>query len=145
MRSGLLAIHIGFGVLGLVAGPVALAVGATRRSTAGMAYHACVAVVTLTALLLLALDPGRLWWLLPVAVATQAAAVLAVRVLRRRGPRWSTYYPHLIGGSYVALVTGLLIGTWGDPVAWVLPAVLAQPLIHVAKGRLRDGAGTAVP
>lgn len=135
--GALLAVHVAAGVVGLLLGPVALAVSATRRTPLAVAYHAAVVVVTVTATALVALSPARLWWLLPVAVATQAAAVGAVVVLRRRRPGWTTWYAHLIGGTYIALVTGLLIGTWGDVVAWALPAVAAQPLIQVAKGRLR--------
>ena len=137
VRTVLLLVHVGAGVLGLLIGPAALAVSATRRTPLAVAYHAVVVVVTVTATALVALAPGRLWWLLPVAAATQAAAVGAVVVLRRRRPGWTTWYAHLLGGTYIALVTGLLIGTWGSAAAWVLPAVVAQPLIHVAKGRLR--------
>lgn len=137
MRTVLLLVHVGAGTLGLLIGPAALALSATRRTPLAVAYHAMIVVVTLTATALVALAPARLWWLLPVAAATQGAAVGAVLVLRRRGPGWTTWYAHLLGGTYIALVTGLLIGTWGEVAAWVLPAVAAQPLIHVAKGRLR--------
>jgi hypothetical protein len=44
--------------------------------------------------------------------------------------------PHLLGGSYVALTTGLLVAQTGNPVAWVLPAVLGQVPIALAKRRL---------
>ena len=71
------------------------------------------------------------------AVATPGIALAALAVRRRRQPSWPTWYAHLMGGSYVALLTGLLAVSWGSPLAWILPAVLAQAPIALAKTRLR--------
>jgi hypothetical protein len=87
--------------------------------------------------------PG-LGWLLPVAVATQALAVAGALARRQDWPRWRTMQPHLLGGSYIALVTGLLVASTGNPVWWVLPALVGQVPIAVAKRRLH-GAGVTAP
>lgn len=46
--------------------------------------------------------------------------------------------------SYIALVTRVLIAETGNPVCWLLPAVVGQLPIAVAKRRLHAAPGPAV-
>ena len=55
-------------------------------------------------------------------------------------PHWRTVQPHLLGGSSVALTTGLLVAQTGSPLAWVLPALLGQVPIALAERRLAGAA-----
>lgn len=64
-----LAFHITVGVLALTLGPLAL-LAARRRgavNVAATAYHWAVLAVCVSAAALVGADPGRLWWLLPIA------------------------------------------------------------------------------
>ena len=64
----------------------------------------------------------------------------------RPAPHWPTLQPHLLGGSYIALVTGALIASTGNPVWWVLPALVGQVPIAAAKRRLhREVVGAPAP
>ena len=38
-------------------------------------------------------------------------------------------------GSYISLVTALLVVNWGSPLAWILPTVVGSPLIAVTSRR----------
>ena len=139
----LLLIHVTAGTAGLLLGPVWLVarlVGA--RGPAG-GYQAAVAGVAASGAVLAVSAPG-LGWLLPVAVATEAFAVAGALARRQAWPHWRTLQPHLLGGSYIALVTGLLVAATGNPVWWVLPALVGQAPIAVAKRRLH-GAAVAAP
>ncbi|MDP9459692.1 MAG: hypothetical protein M3Q22_05355 [Actinomycetota bacterium] len=146
MRSTLLLLHVAAGTAGLLLGPLALLAycrpSARRRS--GTAYLGALVAVALTAVGLASLDITGLWWLVPFAVATPATALTGIVVRRRQGPSWPTWYTHLMGGSYVALLTGLLVVSSGHPAAWILPAVLAQAPIALAKTRLRASAAARV-
>ena len=137
MRDTLLTVHILAGTTGLLLGPVWLV--ARRRGArawpAAAGYQSAVVVVSATGAVLAVVTPG-LAWLLPVAVLTQALAVSGALARRRRWRRWDTFQPHLLGGSYIALVTALLVAETGNPLFWVLPALVGQAPIAVAKRRL---------
>lgn len=140
IRDAVLVAHVVLGTAGLLLGPAVLLTSDDGRRRAARAYQLAVTGVTASATVLALTAFERLWWLLPVAAATQAALVLGVRAWRRREAGWPTACAHLLGGSYVALVTGVLIAGTGNPVFWLLPAVVAQWPIAVAKRRLA-GAG----
>ena len=135
-RESVLTIHVVLGTLGLLLGPAVLIAGGGLRRAAARGYQLALAGVAVSALVLAATAFSRLWWLIPVAAATEAAALLGLLAWRRRRPGWPTACAHLLGGSYVALVTGVLIASTGSPVFWVLPAVVAQWPIAIAKRRL---------
>ncbi|MCA1700932.1 MAG: hypothetical protein LC790_19340 [Actinobacteria bacterium] len=90
-------------------------------------------VVSLSALALAALDLSALWWLAPLAALAYALAVLGLLAPRRRGRGWVRAYAHGQGGSYIALVTALLVvsldGT-ASAAAWFVPTLLGLPLIE---------------
>ncbi|WNV76156.1 hypothetical protein [Geodermatophilus sp. DSM 44513] len=137
MGATLTALHVTAGTAGLLLGPLWLAArvrGAAGRSLAA-GYQVAVAAVAVTGGLLAVAEPG-LGWLVPVAVLTALLAVGGALARRRDWPRWRTLQPHLLGGSYVALVTGLLVASTGDPVWWAVPALVGQVPIALAKRRL---------
>ena len=148
MRETVLAVHVVAGTAGLLLGPAWLLarLAGVRGRPAAAGYHLAVAVVCTTGAVLAVTAPG-LGWLLPVAVLTQTLAVTGAVARRRRWRSWPTVQPHLLGGSYIALVTALLVAETGNAVFWMLPAVLGQLPIAVAKRRLHRvaGASPAVP
>lgn len=135
-RDGLLLVHVGLGTAGLLLGPAVLVTRGAVRAVAARGYLVAVGGVVVTAVGLVALDPAGLWWLLPVAGATAATTVLGVRSWSSRPAGWPTACAHLLGGSYIALVTGAFVGGTGNPLFWVLPAVVGQWPVAVAKRRL---------
>lgn len=144
----LLVVHIGAGALGLVLGAVAMVLGARRsrrHGWVGKGYQACVLALVLSALGLVIREPGRLWWLGAIAVATEAAALGGWWVRRRRRPGWLPVHLQLMCGSYVSFLTAALVVNWSSPLAWLLPTVVASPAIAVAASRAgRPGARAAV-
>jgi hypothetical protein len=128
VRTLLLTAHVGAGVAGLLAGPPAMAAALhNRRSTAaGRAYLAAVTVLTATAAGLVALRPAALWPFLLLAAGTQAAVVGA------RAAQPLPRHVRLVCGSYVSLVTALLVVSWGSLLAWILPTVVGTVLVERA-------------
>lgn len=122
----LLSLHVVTGALGLVLGP--LAMRAEKRlphqSRTGTWYHSSVLAVSLTAVLLAALDWSTLWWLSILAVVSYGLALLGLVAPRRRPRGWVRAYAHGQGGSYIALVTALLVVSLDGPastLAWSSP------------------------
>jgi hypothetical protein len=137
MHALLLVVHVASGSAGLLLGPVAMIAPKRRgrHTRAGGAYQVAVGALTASAVGLALLDWRRLWWLALIAVATEAAAMGGLRVRRRRRPGWRSRHVRLMCGSYVSLTTALLVVNWGSPAAWVLPTVVATPLISWAARR----------
>ena len=137
MRDFVLWLHVSVGTAGLLTGPLWLAVrlGGGRADGLAWAYLLAVAAVAVSGAVLAVVTPG-LAWLLPVAVLTGGLAVAGALARRHDWSHWRTLQPHLLGGSYIALVTGLLVASTGNPLWWVLPAVVGQIPIAAAKRRL---------
>ena len=137
VRDLVLHLHVVLGTAGLLLGPLWLT-GRVRGHPAhgaAVGYQAVVAGVVLSAVVLAVTGPG-LGWLVPVAAATEVLAVTGA-LARQRGWRgWRSWQPHLLGGSYIALVTGVLVAETGNPVFWLLPALVGQLPIALAKRRL---------
>ena len=150
LHDSLLALHVIAGSLGLILGPVAVWAGTQGEleGGAGSAYHWSVLAVCLTACGLVALDFRALWWLLLLAGLSYALALLGFLAPRRRWRGWVRAYARGQGGSYVALVTALLVvsveGT-ASVAAWVLPTLVGHPLIErrAASLEAREGAERA--
>jgi hypothetical protein len=137
VRNVVLVLHVVLGTGGLLLGPAWLAARLRGRPALGLAvaYQAVVAGVAVSAAALAVTDP-QLGWLLPMAAATEALAVTGALTRRRDWPGWRSWQPHLLGGSYIALVTGLLVAETGHPASWLVPALVGQLPIAVAKRRL---------
>ena len=133
MRSLLLVPHIAAGVAGLIVGPAAIkaAMDDRRHTASATAYVAAVTVLTITAAGLVARRPGALWPFLLLAAGTEAA-VLAAGKARR-----TDHHVRLVGGSYISLVTALLVVSWGSIAAWILPTVIGTLLVERAAGATR--------
>ena len=139
MRDVVLHLHVVVGTVGLLLGPAWLVVRRRGRRARGLAvaYQVAVGGIALSAAVLAVTDPG-LRWLVPVAAATEVLAVTGALARRRGWSGWRSWQPHLLGGSYIALVTGVLIAETGNPVFWLLPALVGQLPIAVAKRRLQS-------
>jgi hypothetical protein len=150
MLRAVLALHIAAGFVGLVLGPVAMA--ASKRAgahvRAGEAYHWVMLVVCLTAAVLAALDWSRLWWFLPIAIGSYAFALLGYVAAKRRWRGWLVPHVSGQGGSYIALVTAVLVVNWGTLTGtpgratlwpWVLPTIIGTPIITFVNVQVRRG------
>jgi hypothetical protein len=135
----LLGLHIISGAAALALGVLALIGAARRQSSRDLllaAYLWAVLATCLTAILLSALDWSRLWWIVPLAVVSYLLALVGYLAVRRGWAQWIA--AHGLGGSYIALVTALLVVSAGDIsttaeiVAWILPAAVGVPLIFRA-------------
>ena len=146
MRDAVLYLHVVLGTAGLLLGPAWLAVRRRVGAATGLAtgYQVAVAGIALSAAVLAVTDPA-LAWLLPVAAATEALAVSGALARRRGWSGWRSWQPHLLGGSYIALVTGVLIAQTGNPLSWLLPALAGQLPIAVAKRRLHAQPPSTAP
>ena len=123
----LLGIHIAAGVLGLTLGPVA----AVRPGRWLRAYEWAVLVVCASTLGLVAMDVSGLWPFALLALGTAALVVAGRRTDRRDA------FIRLTGGSYISLVTALLVVSWGSVAAWLLPTLLGVPLVEWFAARAR--------
>jgi hypothetical protein len=86
-----------------------------------------------------------LWWLAPVAALSYALAVLGRYAATRQFHGWSHAYVHGQGGSYIALVTALVVvaltvdGPLAGPIVllpWLLPTAVGKLLIEWWRRRL---------
>lgn len=140
-------LHIGAGVAALAVGPLAL-ITQHRRTRAALAacYQLAVAVLTTSALGLVALSLGRLWWLLPFAIGTEAAVVGGWWLGRDRSRGPTPARARLMGGSYVSLITALVVVSWGgNPLTWVLPTVIGVVAVETAAARSASHGHPAAP
>ena len=146
MRDTVLALHVVAGTTALLLGPAWLVL--RLRGASGLvvswAYHLAVATVVTSSAYLAVSAPG-LWWLLPFGALTETLAVAGALARRRSWPGWRTWQPHLLGGSYIALLTGALVAGTGNFLFWLVPAVVGQLPIAIAKRRLHDAARVPLP
>ncbi|MBD0322691.1 MAG: hypothetical protein ICV72_04785 [Aldersonia sp.] len=161
----LLIIHIVAGTAGLVLGPLAMRHD-RRRFAAGdrfcgpinAGYQATVLAVCLSAVALVVLYRPELWWLIPLSVLTYGLALLARESAARRFRGWTHGYVHGLGGSYIALVTALIVvsltvdGPVTGPaqlIVWLTPTAIGTALIELWRRRLVNaislGTGAAKP
>lgn len=137
MTTWILAAHIALGTTALIAGPVAMGArkGPGLHVRVGEAYHWVVLGVCVSAGTLAVLDWGRLWWFLPIAVGSYAFALLGYLAAKRRWRGWLRFHIAGQGGSYIALVTALLVVNAGSSAgaapawAWLLPTVVGTLLL----------------
>jgi hypothetical protein len=138
MRTFLLVVHISSGSLALLAGPVAMLLPKRPgwHPRLGRAYQVLVTLLCASAIGLAVLQPA-LWWLGIIAGVTWAAALAGWQVRRLRRPGWLPWHISLMCGSYISLVTALLVVNLGlgDAFAWVLPTIAGAPLIARAAYR----------
>ncbi len=141
-----LVLHVVAGGVGLLAAPVAVLSRRcpSRHMAAGRLYQACVVVLCVTTVLLVAADP-TLWPFLLLALGTQAAAAGAVVVRRRRRPGWLPMHVQLVLGSYVSFVTAFTVQAVGGLLSWLVPVVLGSAVVGVATTRVARGQRRPLP
>ena len=133
LHTAVLAVHITAGVAGLILGPFAIRPARHgRRGKGTRPYVVTVTVLTTSAVALAIVRWHALWPFALIAVATEAAVVASWWVAERRRPGWLPWHVRLLGGSYVSLVTALLVVSWGTLLAWVVPSVVGATLVERA-------------
>jgi hypothetical protein len=133
-HTAFLAIHIAAGSLGLILGPVAMFAPKRRgrHTRAGGVYHWTMLTVCLSAVALAIVDWSRVWWFVPIAAFSYANALSGYVAVRRKRPGWLPRHIGGMGGSYIALVTALLVVNAGVAAwwAWSLPTIVGTVLIR---------------
>jgi uncharacterized membrane protein len=134
VRDAFLALHVAAGSTGLVLGP--LAMGASKRRGAhtriGETYHWVMLTVCVSAAGLAILAFAQLWWFLLIAAFSYANALVGYVAVKRRPRGWLPWHVRGMAGSYIALVTALLVVNFGRqaPIVWILPTILGVPIIR---------------
>jgi uncharacterized membrane protein YeaQ/YmgE (transglycosylase-associated protein family) len=133
LRDPCLAVHIAAGTTGLLLGPIAMRAPKRRgpHTRLGESYHWVMLAVCLSAAGLAILDWQRIWWFLPIAAFSYANALRGYLAAKRRRPGWLRAHIGGMGGSYIALITALLVVNLGRDLAivWLLPTVVGSPII----------------
>jgi hypothetical protein len=143
----LLLAHVLLGTAAVSLGPVAML---SRKAPGfhpriGELYHAAVLGVCLTAAALAILDWNRSWAFLPIAVGSYAFAFAGYMAAKLRFGGWLRVHVIGQGGSYIAMLTALLVVNWqmlfGEPGrsafwAWTIPTLIGSPLIAWAARRI---------
>jgi hypothetical protein len=136
----ILIVHIALGTAGLILGPVAMTARKLPglHTKAGEAYHWVMLGVCVSAGTLAILDWHRIWWFLPIAIGSYAFAFLGYVSAKRRWTGWLRAHLAGQGGSYIAMLTALLVVNWEtltgtrgivSPWAWALPTAVGSPII----------------
>ena len=110
-----------------------------RHTRIGETYHWVMLTVCLSAAGLAVLAWDRLWWFLFIAAFSYANALRGYVAVKRRRPGWLARHIGGMGGSYIALVTALVVVNVGPQVliAWFAPTIVGAPLIRRAVYRTR--------
>jgi hypothetical protein len=98
-------------------------------------------VVCLSAATLAVRDWARIWWFLPIAAFSYGNALLGYLAVKIRWPGWLRQHIAGMGGSYIALVTALLVVNLGGSnlVVWFIPTIVGTPLIALTIARVSRG------
>src|SRR5437588_5875146 len=128
-----LTIHVACGSAGLVLGPVAMLSGRRRGSHTrlGEAYHWVALILFFAAVALAVLNWDQVWWLAFVGAISYGLALLGYLAAKRRWTGWLRAHVAGQGGSYIAMVTALLVVNTGgrSPLPWIMPTVIGTATI----------------
>lgn len=137
--------HITTGVASLMVGVIALT-SAKRRglhTRVGSLYAALVLVVCISAMLLSLLRWQELWWLFLLGAFSLANLLLGYVPATRRRRGWLLLHIGGMGGSFIALVSALLVTSVDNPtfLTGSLPSLVGALLmtwtiVRVARGPL---------
>ena len=132
-RELFLSVHIAAGTTGLILGPLAFRAAKRRgpHTRLGETYHWVMAAVCVTAAGLAIVDWHRIWWFLPIAAFSYANALYGYVAVKRRRRGWLRHHVRGMCGSYIALVTALLVVNTRAQLlfVWFLPTIVGSPLI----------------
>lgn len=156
LQSAILAVHIVCGFAGLALGPIAMFARKRRgwHTRSGDLYHGVMLAVCATAAALALLDWQRIWWFLLIAIGSYAQALIGYLAAKRRWQGWLPLHVSMQCGSYIALVTALLVVNWEgmtgtpgiySPWAWILPTLVGSPLIAWINRAVRLGRRPVLP
>jgi len=143
-----LTLHAIAGLFGLIVGPIAMYSKKSRglHTTSGLVYVVLMTAVCISGALLSILKWEQNWWLLFVAIFSYAFCLRGFFAAKNRRSGWVKNHISGMLGSYVAMSTAFIVVNVGRVeflnqvpviVFWVLPTVIAVPLIRrtVAKNR----------
>ncbi len=133
MRDIALILHVAAGVVAVLFGPVAIVLTLRRRGLnwAGEVYHWAIAVVCLTALVMVPFDWGQLWFFWPISVASYLFVYLGQRAAEAPGGLWYRGVLRGYGGGWIALWTAIfVVSAPRQPWSWVLPIVAGSAIIE---------------
>ncbi|MET7277500.1 hypothetical protein ABZS29_04640 [Kribbella sp. NPDC005582] len=133
MRDLALIVHVAAGALAVLLGVPAIVVTLRRRrlNWVGEIYHWVIAVLCLSALVMVPYDWKRLWFFWPVAVATYLFVYLGQRAAEAPGGLWYRGVLRGYGGAWVAVWTAIVITSVpSHPWSWLIPVVLGSALIE---------------
>jgi hypothetical protein len=146
-----LGLHVAAGSAGLVLGPIAM-FSAKRpglHTRSGSAYYYVFIILFGSSVALAALDLEGAWWLALVGGGSYALALVGYRAAKRRQPGWLVSHVSGMAGSYISMVTALLVvnvnaisgvSSFSRVLAWMAPTVIGTPIItwinfQIAAGR----------
>ncbi|NUR99534.1 MAG: hypothetical protein HOV67_30280 [Kribbellaceae bacterium] len=133
MRDIASILQVFAGLVAVPFGPLAIALTLRRRGLnwAGEVYHWAIALVCLTALVLVPYDWARLWYLWPITIASYLFVYFGQRAAESPGGLWYRGVLRGYGGGWVALWTAIAITTLPEtPWPWAIPVVVGLPLIE---------------
>jgi energy-converting hydrogenase Eha subunit A len=148
-HEGVLGVHIAAGAIALVLGALTLSAerAPSYRSRAGSAYQWTVLALAITAIALVGFEASELWWLALLAAFSYGLALVGyLAPTRRRHRAWIRAYAHGQGGSYIALVTALLVVSLNGAAAaaaWIVPTLIGLPMIERRVARITHETTTA--
>jgi uncharacterized membrane protein len=139
LRDPVLVVHVVAGTAGLILGPVAMTAPKRRgrHTPVGETYHWVMVAVCVSAAAMAIIDWSRIWWFLPIAVFSYANALLGYLAVKIRWKGWLQSHIGGMCGSYIALVTALLVVNAQPAPLWVwfAPTIVGTPLIFLLRQR----------
>jgi uncharacterized membrane protein YeaQ/YmgE (transglycosylase-associated protein family) len=140
MFRSILNVHIALGSIGLLLGPLVLFGRKTSPAhrNLGEIYHAVMLGICGTAVCLALLNWTQLWGFLYIGTGSYAFAFAGYIAGKVRCRNWLV--THVIGqcGSYIAIVTAVLVVNWRrlpgsggshSVWSWLLPTLVGTPII----------------
>ena len=102
-------------------GPLAIVLTLRRRGLnwAGEVYHWAIALVCLTALVMVPYDWARLWFFWPISIASYLFVYLGQRAAEAPGGLWYRGVLRGYGGGWIALWTAIVDGQPAAPAVGV--------------------------
>jgi hypothetical protein len=138
-----LSVHVACGSAGLVLGPIAMFSGKRRgtHTKTGEAYHWLFLLLFFSAVALAVLNWDEVWWLAFVGAGSYAFALLGYLAAKKRWTGWLRAHVAGQGGSYIAMVTALLVVNTGgaSPLPWLAPTVIGTPIITWVSNQVAAG------
>ena len=133
MRDIALIVHVGAGVFAVLLGPLAIVLTLRRRrlNWAGELYHWAIALVCISALVMVPYDWARLWVFWPISVASYLFVYFGQRAAEEAGGLWYRGVLRGYGGGWIALWTAILVVSFTNhPWTWALPIVIGSAVIE---------------